>query len=61
MFGLLAEFSSGGQQGTAGLADDQYLGFVGIPKPPVSICRSDIGVRVGRFIVWKQRVVVGFT
>jgi hypothetical protein len=30
MFAVLAEL-----QGTAGLADDQYLGFVGIPKPPV--------------------------
>jgi hypothetical protein len=30
MFAVLVEL-----QGTAGLADDQYLGFVGIPKPPV--------------------------
>ena len=34
MFALL---DAAVQQGTAGLAEDQYLGFVGIPKPPVCV------------------------
>ncbi len=34
MFALL---DAAVQQGTAGLAEDQYLGFVGIPKPPVRL------------------------
>lgn len=33
---MFGEQEYGGSAHTTGTADDQYLGFVGIPKPPVS-------------------------